>query len=181
MPVLFLLETKELGVADGDRGRTGEQRQQLVVLGGEDARLALLDEREAADDAEVAEAQRHRERGEFAPLLHEVAVDGVEPGVGETRRETFAVEDDGAIAGPFVQREALADPGQVGLRELPRPGGGRHEPPVHGVVLVEVALPDAERLGDAPGDDGGRVLHGERLRDLRAGLDREAVALALGR
>ena len=72
------------------------------------------------------------------------------------------------------------DPGEVLIRELARPERGRGERPRLGVVLVEVALPRVERLGDTPDDDRGRVVAGERRGDLGAGLDRQPEALGLG-
>ena len=178
VPVLLLLQTKEPGVAHRHRGRTREQGHQLDVLLREGASLPLLDEHETADHAAVAEAQRHRQGLDLAPLLHGLPVGRVELRVADTGHEALSALDDRHVPGALVEAQASAEPRLVLRRRVPRPDGRAGERPAGRVVLVEVALPHVERLGDALRDHRRRVGAGERPRDLGAGLDGEAHAVA---
>ncbi len=179
--VLLLLQAEEARVAHRHRGRAGQEGDELGVLVGEGAALSLLGEHQTADDSEVAEAQRDGQLLQLAPHLHRRLIGRVETGVADPGDAGPGALDDGHVTGAVVDAQAGADPRQVGRSEVARPDGRGGEGPRGGVVLVEVALPDVQSLGDEAGDDGRGVVAGERSGDLRAGLDRQAQALAPGR
>ena len=176
--VLLLLQAEEARVAHRHRGRAGQESDQLGVLVGDGAVLSLLGEHQAADDSEAPEPQRDGQLLQLAPHLHRCLIGRVETGVANPEDAGPGALDDGHIAGTVVDAQAGADPGQVGRSEVARPDGRGGEGARGGVVLVEVAAPHVQRLGDEARDDGGGVVAGERPGDVRAGLDRQAQALA---
>ena len=103
---------------------------------------------------------------------------GSSSGSSDPGHDAPAALDDRDVPGALVEAHAGAEPRLVLRRRLPRPDGRAGERAARRVVLVEVALPHVERLGDAPRDHRRRVVAGERSRDLGAGLDGEAHAVA---
>ena len=160
LPPLVLLAPVQPRVLHGDRGGQGEQTNELPVFVGEVTDLARLDEREAADHA-FLDDEGHRHRRQLAPFLHELLVERVGTlGIGVALVH-HALEKDPVVARTVGERPDRADPVVVRLGHLARPRRRGDDRLALGVVLVDVALPDAERLGDTARDALEDVLERE--------------------
>ena len=164
LAVLFLLLAVHAGVMDGHRGWDGKQRGAPLVCFAEAAYPFFLDEREAADHR-VLEDERHSQRRELAPLVHEAAVDGILDLVVGVGLAVLPREDHPPVRRALAQAHARPHPGVVLGGHLTRPASRRDDGLGVGVVLAEVALPDVERLGDASGHRGQHVLEHDGRRD----------------
>jgi len=180
MAVLLFLLPVEARVVDGGGGRDGEQRGKVLVVFAEMARAALLDQRQAADDAAL-EDERHGEGGELAPFDHQLAIGRIHDfviGVGFTAP---AVDEDRPVAVAVLQGDRRTHPVDIVLGHVRRPGGRGDDRLTLGIILVEVALPHAHGLGDTVRDRREHILEDERGRDRGAHLAGERIVVTISR
>ena len=160
----------------GHRRRHGHELEQAQVVRGEAAGAALLDQGERADHL-VLEDERDREDAALAPAFHDRLVGGRHVRIVRLPLAHAALGEQVLVAGPIRDGIDGAEPGLVVLGDLTRPERGGDEriglPP----VLVEVALPDVERLRDPAGDGREHLVQVGTGRDGPAdvGRQRESV------
>jgi len=157
--VLLVEPAEQVGVVNGDRREHRDLREELSLVVGESPARSRFDQAQHADDAAV-ELQRRIEGGLLAPAIHlmgfgrrqigVVAVDLDDLAVPYGRQKTRAHVGVKGLAGRLLADLVvrLADPGPVAAVEFEVPEGEIREKIVVGVVAVDVAGVDAERLAD---------------------------------
>ena len=147
----------QAGVLDGDRGQRSEGRGELAFLLGEATKVALLDQLQAADHL-VFEHQRHEQAALLAPPLHAFAILGRQLRIVDVTGRHAAFAEHPAkdrLIGEVLGRSHPVGVGRMGLSRPERQTDGAV---LGGPVVVDVALPDVERLGRAAGDVGQHLV-----------------------
>ena len=136
---------------------------------------ARLDQGDAADHL-VLEHQRLAQHGAFlAPTQH-----GAAGPVAGIALHPVAAQEHGGQARQLAQARGQAGALTFGGAGLRRPDRGAHHGLGVAVVLVEVALPHVDGLGDAARYGGKQVLEHERRGDHRAHFARQPVRIVQG-
>ena len=165
----------------GHRRRHGHELEQPQVVRREAARGALLDQGQRAHHL-VLEDEGDGEDAALTPALHDRLVSGRHARIVRLPLAHGALGEEVLVAGSVGDGIDGAEPGAVVLGDLARPQGGGDERIGLTPVLVDVALPDVERLRDPARDGREHLLQAGARRDGPADVGREregvsAVAL----
>jgi hypothetical protein len=147
---------------DGDRRRHGEQRQKPLVLLREAAYPPPFDQRKDADNSVLLD-ERHMDSGRLSPLLHELAGERTQVRVVQSILPNDPVENHRSVRRLSAEKDAYASTHFLAHPGTPRPDGHGEELVSLGKVLVELALPDVQRLGRTAGDVYENIVRGGSL------------------
>ena len=167
---LLALLPVQPGVADRRRGRAGEQPQELLLVVGEATRATRLGHPNDPQ-SHPAELERYLHDGLLVVLDHELSLDGVQVVVVDVLLQKVTLADHRVALGPFAQVDDRSDVVEVDLAQFLRPHRDVGHRACLGVVLVDVAELDIQRLADLPGDDLGHLVEVERRRQRRADFE----------